>query len=493
MMSQPTIKTFGELKKAGYTYQSIKDELRQNLVKKLQNNEPLFEGIIGYEDTVIPDLERAILSGHNINFLGLRGQAKTRMARQMLQLLDEYVPVVEGSEVHDDPFAPISAYAKRKLEEEGDLTGITWLARSDRYSEKLATPDVSIADIIGDIDPIKAAGQKLALSDDRVINYGIIPRSNRCIFVINELPDLQPRIQVALFNILQEGDVQIRGFKMRLPLDIQFIFTSNPEDYTNRGSIITPLKDRIGSQILTHYPKSVEIAKTITKQEVAKRKGLNPNIYLPEAALTILETIAFEARESEFVDHKSGVSARLSITAFENLLSAAERRMYINHEKNTAVRLTDLTGIIPAITGKIEMVYEGEQEGAFAVAQSLISKAIRKVYASYFPAPDQLKRKEQSNPYKSIVDWFAKDNQLDLLNNLSNKAYEGALYSVSGLDTFVEKLHGEAGEQDKLFLMEFVLHGLAEYSRLSKKELVNGLSIQDLFTGMLSGDDIGKN
>jgi len=327
------IKTFGALKKAGYEYKTIKDELRRNLLQKLIKKENTFEGIHGYEYSVIPELERAILSKHNINLLGLRGQAKTRLARQMVSLLDEYIPVIEGSEINDDPFNPISSFAKNLLEEKGDGTPIEWLHRDRRFAEKLATPDVTVADLIGDVDPIKAANLKLTYADDRVIHFGMIPRANRCIFVINELPDLQARIQVALFNILQEGDVQIRGFSLRLPLDIQFVFTANPEDYTNRGSIVTPLKDRIGSQILTHYPESLEIARTITAQETADAVSEKQNIYVPEIAKDILEQISFEARENEFIDAKSGVSARLSITAFQNLLSTAERRALQNGDE----------------------------------------------------------------------------------------------------------------------------------------------------------------
>jgi len=325
-MNIEIIKTLGDLKKAGYKSKSIKDELRDNLIHNIKNNISSFEGIHGYENTVIPELERAILSKHNINLLGLRGQAKTRLARLMLNLLDEYIPVVEGSEVNDDPLEPLSRFAVELIKEKGDTTPITWLHRSDRFAEKLATPDVTVADIIGDVDPIKAANLKLSYADDRVIHYGMIPRANRCIFVINELPDLQARIQVALFNILQEGDIQIRGFKLRLPLDMQFVFTANPEDYTNRGSIVTPLKDRIGSQILTHYPIDIETAKVITSQEAILDKRQKEIIYIPELAKDLLEQIVFEARESAFVDAKSGVSARLSITAFENLLSTAERR-----------------------------------------------------------------------------------------------------------------------------------------------------------------------
>src|SRR3989337_2666764 len=346
------ITTFGELKRTGYKSKSIKDELRDNLIRFLKKNENPFEGIIGYEETVIPDIQTAILSRHNIILLGLRGQAKTKIARMLINLLDEFIPVVAGSELNDDPLHPLSRYSKDMIAENGDDTKIEWHHRSERYAEKLATPDVSVADLIGDVDPIKAAALKLPYSDERVIHFGLIPRSHRSIFVINELPDLQARIQVALFNILQESDIQIRGFKVRLPLDIQFVFTANPEDYTNRGSIVTPLKDRIDSQILNHYPKSIGVGKRITKQEARIKEEQRGLVTTNEIVHDLVEQVAFEARGSEFVDKKSGVSARLTISAFENAVSAAERRAIINNEKQTQVCIEDLAGIIPSITRK---------------------------------------------------------------------------------------------------------------------------------------------
>src|SRR5215216_4391556 len=336
-MDTKRINTIRELKEAGYKPKTIKEEIRQNLIKKLQAKEDTFKGILGYEDTVIPDVERALLSKHNILFLGLRGQARTRMARQMTQLLDEYIPAIAGSDINDDPLNPISKYARDIVLQKGEDTPIEWIHRSQRYGEKLATPDVSVADLIGDIDPIKAANLRLSFADEQVIHYGIIPRSNRCIFVINELPDLQARIQVALFNILEEGDVQIRGFKLRLPLDILFVFTANPEDYTNRGSIVTPLKDRIESQILTHYPKSIDTALGITEQEANVLEEQKVRVKLSDLVKRIIEQVAFEARNNEYVDKKSGVSARLTIAAFENAVSAAERRAIVQGEKETQV------------------------------------------------------------------------------------------------------------------------------------------------------------
>ena len=347
------IKTLKELKSSGYKALGIKDEMKKNLKLNLSKGISTFKGIHGYEDTVIPDLERAILSGHNINLLGLRGQAKTRLARQLTNLLDDWIPIISGSEINDDPLDPISYYGKQKINEFGDKTPIEWISKEDRFFEKLATPDVTVADLIGDIDPIKAATLKLSYSDPRVIHFGMIPRAHRCIFVLNELPDLQARIQVSLFSILQEKEIQIRGFKLRLPINVQFLFTANPEDYTNRGSIVTPLKDRIGSQIMTHYPKTIEIAKTITHQESSV--GDSKDVYVPEIAKDIIEQISFEARESVYVDSKSGVSARLSISAFENLISSARRRMLINGESNTVLRMTDFNAVISAINGKIEL------------------------------------------------------------------------------------------------------------------------------------------
>jgi len=485
-----TIKTLKELKASGYAPIGIKDELRKNLLRSFQEGKSVFEGIWGYEHTVIPDIERAILARHNINFLGLRGQAKTRIARMMVLLLDEWIPVVEGSELNDDPLHPISHYALAKLKDEGDQMAITWLHRDERYTEKLATPDVSIADLIGDVDPIKAASLKLSYADQRVIHYGLIPRSNRSIFVINELPDLQARIQVALFNILQEGDIQIRGFKLRLPLDVQFVFTANPEDYTNRGSIVTPLKDRIDSQIITHYPKSIEIGKKITQQEAQLEPEQERLVHSFELAKDLVEQIAFEARESEYVDAKSGVSARLTISAYENLISAAERRMVKNGAEKTTVRVADFVGVIPAITGKVELVYEGEQEGPGIVAANLISKAIRTQFVNFFPDPEEIRKsKKRNNPYQVISEWFGKGNMVDLMLDASDRDYKDCLNAVPGLADLVNKKYSKELEAYRLFLMELALHGLAEYSVLSKHTLDEGLQFKDLISSMFNIED----
>ncbi len=482
-MELTDIKTLGELKSSGYQSKSIKLELRDNLIHNKRNNINSFEGVYGYENTVIPQLERAILSKHNINLLGLRGQAKTRLARQMVNLLDDYIPVVAGSDINDDPFNPISRYAKELIKEKGDQTPISWLSKEDRFAEKLATPDVTVADIIGDIDPIKAANLKLSYADDRVIHYGMIPRANRCIFVINELPDLQARIQVALFNILQEGDIQIRGFKLRFDLDMQFVFTANPEDYTNRGSIITPLKDRIGSQIITHYPDNIDIAKTITKQEAKLEASQKNNIYIPELANDLLEQIVFEARNSEFVDAKSGVSARLSISAFENLLSTAELRMLSNGEDKTSVRLSDFMGVIPAINGKIELVYEGEQEGAAMVSQKLIHKAIQSLFPEYFPKIEKLEHKDADSPYDDLIAWFYDGSGFEIPNNIETSEYEQSLSMVTPLNEIIKEFHPELKEEDHFFLKEFLLWGLVEFKKLSKLELEKGFQFNDAFGG----------
>ncbi len=480
-MKAETVKTLGELKKSGYQSQSIKDELRNNLREKISKGETVFQGVHGYEDSVIPELERAILSRHNINLLGLRGQAKTRLARLMVNLLDEWMPIVADSEINDDPLQPISRYAKDLITEQGDNTPIEWIHRSERFFEKLATPDVTVADLIGDVDPIKAANLKLSYADDRVIHFGMIPRANRCIFVINELPDLQARIQVALFNILQEGDIQIRGFKVRLALDMQFIFTANPEDYTNRGSIVTPLKDRIGSQILTHYPESIEIARTITEQESNLDSRQSNLVHVPSLAKDLLEQISFEARESEYVDAKSGVSARLSITAFENLLSTAERRTLKTGAEKTTLRLSDFMGIIPAITGKVELVYEGEQEGAGAVAQHLIGDAIKTFFSLYFPKIEKLEKQEEKSPYKDTIDWFFNESGFEILDDATDAEYKQQLDSIIPLRALIAKYQPDVAPEDIYFMKEFVLWGLVEYNKLSKDRIVKGYQFNDLY------------
>ena len=476
-MKKPVYSTIKELKKINYKSKSIKDELSDNLSNLLKNGKPSFFGIYGYENTVIPDLERAILSKHNINFLGLRGQAKTRLARKMVDLLDEWIPVVDGSEINDDPLDPISNYAKKIINDNGDDTKINWIHRSERFYEKLATPDVTVSDLIGDIDPIKAASLKLSYSDERVIHFGMIPRANRSIFVINELPDLQARIQVALFSILEEKEIQIRGFKLRLPLDLQFIFTANPEDYTNRGSIVTPLKDRIGSQIITHYPLSIEISKKITNQEA---NSSAPNIYVPEIAKDLVEEINFAARKSDYVDYKSGVSARMSITAFENLVSTTRRRMLINGEDNSVIRLSDFAGIIPAINGKIELVYEGEEQGADQISYDLINEGVKSIFIKYFPEIKKLQKQDEVSPYDETVEWFlVNENEIFIGDEFTNNEYEKVLNSVKPLDNLIDKYCNNQKKQDLLFFKELLLWGMSAFKKLEKNRMLDGLEFKD--------------
>ena len=486
-MKRELATTLGELKKTDYTSRTIQLELAENLKACLRSGKTTFEGLIGYENTVIPDVERAILSGHNINLLGLRGQAKTRLARQMTELLDEWIPVVTGSEINDDPLDPISLEAKRIIAEQGDKTPIEWLHRTDRFFEKLATPDVTVADLIGDVDPIKASNLKLSYADERVIHFGMIPRAHRCIFVLNELPDLQARIQVALFSILQEKEIQIRGFKLRLPIAAQLVFTANPEDYTNRGSIVTPLKDRIGSQILTHYPHNRDIAKAITRQEAVLTVEQAAQIHVPELARDILEQIGFEARKSEFVDSKSGVSARMSITAFENLISTAERRALINDDATTSIRMSDFMGIIPAINGKIELVYEGEQEGAEQISYHLISESIKTLFTDYFPKIEKLQKDYEVGPYDTILEWFFKDNELFLEDVLPDRSYQDSLTLIPGIKEVLDTHLEACDEKDRYFMMEFLLWGLESNKKLNKYRTLEGFQFKDSLGSYLSG------
>jgi magnesium chelatase subunit I len=459
--------TFKELKDSGYTNKTISQELQANLIERIKAKKPVFKGLWGYEDTVVPQLKKAILAGHHINLLGLRGQAKTKIARSMVEFLDEYMPIVKGSEINDSPFMPISKHARDLLAELGESTPISWVHRSDRFFEKLATPDVNVSDLIGDIDPIKAATLKLPYSDERVLHYGMIPRANRCIFVLNELPDLQARIQVSLFNILQEGDIQIRGFQLRMPLDIQFVFTANPEDYTNRGSIVTPLKDRIGSQIFTHYPKSIELARIITEQEARISSDDRKNIAVSNLAKDLLEQVAFVARTSEYVDAKSGVSARMTISGMENLIASAKLRLIENEEDGTSVRLVDFSSIIPSITGKIELVYEGEQEGADEVAKVLIDQAILTEFEKAFPLIPKLEKEGVKTPYTDIVKWFD-SNVLELNYTDNDHDYNDQLFSVSPLVKLVEEQFPDINKLEKSFYMELVLWSLAIGDKLDK-------------------------
>lgn len=483
--------TLGALRTSGYALRPVKEELRENLIERLRKNDPLFPGIIGYDQTVIPALINAILARHDIILLGLRGQAKTRIVRQLTSLLDEFVPVVKGSEINDNPFAPVSKYAVDMVNEMGDDAPIEWLHRSRRYGEKLATPDVTIADLIGDIDPIKAASQRLHYAHEGAIHFGIIPRTNRGIFAINELPDLQPRIQVGLFNILEEKDIQIRGFNVRIPMDVMLVFTANPEDYTNRGNIITPLKDRIDSQIMTHYPRSLDDAIRITEQEAhIARPGRE--VRVPRFFREIVEQIAFEARKSEFVDQKSGVSARLTISAMENLVSNAERRAILTGENVIVPRICDLPHVLPGLTGKVELVFEGEQEGSVKVGKALLGKAVRETFRRYFPDPlkkrarpaqqGQGGRHEAEDPeYGKIVHWFEAGNVIELSDEMPAAEYSTALNTVAGLKEITMKYMGNAEKKYELpSVMEFVLDGLHQNSKIAKDEVERATKYKDL-------------
>jgi magnesium chelatase subunit I len=485
--------TLGELKAAGYATTSVKDELRRNMIRKLRQKEELFPGIVGFEETVIPQLTNAILAKHDIILLGLRGQAKTRIARALINFLDEYIPIVEGSEINDDPLAPVSHYAVERVSELGDATPIEWVHRSQRYGEKLATPDVTIADLIGDIDPIKAANRRLSYSHEGAIHFGIIPRTNRGIFVINELPDLQPRIQVGLFNIMQEKDIQIRGFNVRIPLDIAIVFTANPEDYTNRGSIITPLKDRIDSQILTHYPRTIEEGISITRQEAWTQRETDGTLILPHYFEQIVEMIAVQARKSEFIDQQSGVSARMTISTMEALISNAERRAIINGESAIVPRLVDLQHALTGITGKVELVFEGEQEGPAKVARLLIGKAVREVFGLYFPNPlDRPRQKSSrppSDPYAAILQWFGQGNAVELEDNMPFESYRTDLEKVPKLrDITLKHLQLDGANPYEVATgMEFVLDGLHQNSKIARDEFATRVSYKDMLGSIFTG------
>lgn len=481
--------TFGELKASGYQVLPVKDEMRKNMIRKLRSGEELFPGIVGFDETVIPQLVNAILARHDIILLGLRGQAKTRIARLLPNFLDEYIPIVAGSEMSDNPFEPVSRYAAELIREHGDETPIEWIHRSLRYGEKLATPDVTIADLIGDIDPIKAANKRLAYSHEGAIHFGIVPRTNRGIFVINELPDLQPRIQVGLFNIMQEKDIQIRGFNVRIPLDIAIIFTANPEDYTNRGSIITPLKDRIDSQILTHYPKTLEDGMTITRQEAWSARETDGILIMPRYLEEIVEMTAVQARQSEFVDQQSGVSARMTISTMEAMVSNAERRAIMNGEEAVVPRVIDLQQALPGITGKVELVFEGEQEGPAKVARLLVSKAVREVFTSYFPNPLERPRRSSAkgeapaaDPYAGILKWFGEGHTIDLEDMMPFESYNKELNRVPGLrELTLQHLELTASNPYEVATgMEFVLDGLHQNSKIAKEEFAARTSYKDM-------------
>jgi len=547
-MSRRLARTLGELKAAGYRSRRVKDELRQNLIARLRAGERLFPGLVGYERTVVPAIQDALLSRHDFILLGLRGQAKTRILRALPALLDEAIPVLEGSELNDDPLAPLSAWGRRRIAEAGDDAPVAWLQREQRYHEKLATPDVTIADLIGDIDPIKAATQRLAFSDEGVIHYGIIPRSNRGLFAINELPDLQARIQVGLLNLLEEGDIQIRGFPLRLPLDIALVFSANPEDYTHRGNIITPLRDRIASQILTHYPRSLEDGMAITAQEAWTERDSGVAVVVAPWLAELVEQVAVMARSSEFIDQNSGVSARMGIALMENLVSSAERRGVAAGQSVVAARVSDVYAATAAITGKVELVYEGEREGVAAVAKHLLGRAVKAVFAARLPdaygpaGPPQARARpaggrsgggaeqgasggqgagggkgkarsgagggggagsggappeDAAGPpteYTPILGYFRAGHTADVSETLTGAALVERLRPVEGLEAVVRRhlldgmLAAAPGLEQAEALaagMEFVLEGLHQNSLLSRQELVQGRVYRDPFDEMV--------
>jgi magnesium chelatase subunit I len=478
MSKSQHIKTLGALKASGYRPRSVKIEIRDNLRARLKGGGPLFPGILGYDRTVIPSVVNGLLAGHDFILLGLRGQAKTRILRSLITLLDPEVPILAGSELNDDPLAPISIPGQRLVDEAGDDAPVEWLTAEQRYNEKLATPDVSIADLLGDIDPIKAATRKLTFADPEVIHFGIIPRTNRGIFAINELPDLAPRIQVGLFNILEERDLQIRGFPVRIPLDILMCFSANPEDYTNRGSIITPLKDRISSQILTHYPPDAQIAADITRQEAWTERG-GASVIVPDDIRLLVEEVSLAARESDLVDQSSGVSARVAISAMELLVSNLERRALATGDAPVQPRLCDLQMLLPAITGKVEMVYEGEQQGAEVVARRLLGQAVKKVFDGRFPEVNkEVGSEDDRGPYTRMIRWFSEGNAVTVSDELPFAEYETELYKVPGLRDLAAR-YGKSREE-RAFAAEMVLEGLHQHLKLARNDMDSQVSYKEM-------------
>jgi magnesium chelatase subunit I len=501
-MSQP--RTLGELKASGYRSRSVKDELRANVIARLRSGAPLFPGIVGYEHTVQPQIVNALLSRHDFILLGLRGQAKTRILRALSQFLDDAIPAIAGCPLHSDPLLPLTHHARTLVDGKGDDTPLEWIERDARYQEKLATPDVTIADLIGDIDPIKAATLRLDYSDERVIHYGIIPRTNRGIFAINELPDLQPRIQVGLLNILEEKDFQIRGFPVRMPLDVLMVFSANPEDYTNRGNIITPLRDRINSQIVTHYPLEREHGLAITAQESWTVRDSGIEVAIPEFLRELIEEVAIQARKSEYVDQNSGVSARLPIALIENVVSNAERRALVTEEKRVTARVCDLTNAVAAVSGKVELVLEGEQEGAQNVARALLGRGVKALFSQRFPDAYKPRRPRRgsagappaSDPdaesatseYRPILEWFASGNHVEVGDDVPHAEFAKRLAAVKGLDRVAAKYLETETPEEAAVAMELVLEGLHQNSILSR-ERTDGTTVayKDMFKSMLSG------
>ena len=459
-------RTLGELRKSSFSEQrlrtrKVKDELRENLIARLRGGESIFPGIIGYDDTVVPQLVNAVLSRHNFILLGLRGQAKSRILRALTALLDQHLPYVAGCEIHDNPYEPICKRCRELITREGDNTPIAYLTPEDRYVEKLATPDVTIADLIGDVDPIKAARGGHDLSSEMTVHYGLLPRANRGIFAINELPDLAGKIQVGLFNIMQEGDVQIKGYPLRLPLDVALVFTANPEDYTARGKIVTPLKDRIGSEIRTHYPATLEEGISITQQEAwLRRDGLE--LHVPKYVREVVERVAFLAREDKKIDKRSGVSQRLPISVLENVISNAERRALRSNEKTIVPRIGDVYAALPSITGKLELEYEGEMRGADTVARELIRTAVAKTYDNYFKDLNM----------QQVVQWFELGGEIKLADTASAQEILEGLKNIQGLTEKLAPVGVKAKEKPEVLVSaaEFVLEGLHAHRRIGRTE-----------------------
>ncbi len=459
-MSKAT--TLGELRGSGWEQKagrSVKDELRSNLTERLKNNETIFPGIVGYETTVTPQVINAVLSKHNFILLGLRGQAKTRILRQLTELLDDEIPVIADSELNDDPFAPISTEGKLIVAEQGDDTKIAWLPKDARYVEKLATPDVTVADIIGDVDPIKAAKLGVQLGDERSIHYGLLPRANRCVFSMNELPDLSGKVQVALFNIMQEGDVQIKGYPMRIPLDVMLVFSANPEDYTARGKIITPLKDRIGSEVRTHYPSTIEESMAITAQEAWTDRQEGQVISVPSYVAEVIDEVAFQAREDSRVDKLSGVSQRLPISLMENVISSAEQRSFVMGEEPIA-RVLDIYNSLASITGKLELEYEGELKGGEAIAKDIVRRAIGQVYS----------RQAFDIDSASIIEFFEEDNSLKVPDDLKTEELADVMNAVPGLLAAAKSLSKDGSNAEQAVAAEFVLEGLYARKQIARSE-----------------------
>jgi magnesium chelatase subunit I len=463
----PQPKNLGELRRSAWSEEKIaqrtvRQELRENLLQKLEKGEPIFSGVHGYDDTVIPQITNAVLSRHHFILLGLRGQAKSRILRGLMTFLDPHVPVIAGCEINDNPYRPICRACRERIAAEGDATPIAWLGREQRYVEKLATPDVTIADMIGDVDPIKAARGGKNLSDEMTIHYGLLPRANRGIFAINELPDLAGKIQVGLFNIMQEGDIQIKGYPIRMALDVLLVFTANPEDYTARGKIITPLKDRVGSEIRTHYPASVAEGMAITAQESWTNRDSKRNVQVPEYIREIVEEVAFQAREDKRVDKRSGVSQRLPISTLENVLSSAEQRAVRGRDSAVVARVADVYAAIPSMTGKFELEYEGEMRGADNIARELIRAAVGKTFTKYFKDVN----------FQAVVQWFEIGGELKVPANAASAELLGQLKKIQGLFEHLETL-GVRSKDDAALqasAAEFILEGLWAHKRVNRSE-----------------------